>query len=196
MQTSNAEVTEVVMNGVSSDRNLRRVRRISAVMVWASRALMVAMPLALVGYWGWAGPQSLAAQGNVPPSLLMAPLATWQRVASALVMAVPLVLLLWGVMQAQRCFVLFARGEVFSSRTTALLRRFSGWVATAALAAILASAVISVVLTITNPPGLRQVAVGIGSNHVFTLFFAATVWLMAAVIGQGQALAEENRGFV
>jgi hypothetical protein len=31
---------------------------------------------------------------------------------------------------------------------------------------------------------------------VFTLFFAATVWLMAAVIGQGQALAEENQRFV
>ena len=39
-------------------------------------------------------------------------------------------------------------------------------------------------------------SVGIGSDHVFTLFFAGLVWLMAAVIAQGQTLAEENEGFV
>jgi hypothetical protein len=184
MSTSHAQEADVVMNGGSGDTGLRQVRRISAAMVWVCRALMVVMPLALVGYWGWAGTQSLAAQANLAPSALMAPLATWQRV------------LLWGVMQAHRCFALFAQGEVFTSRTTALLRRFSGWVAAAALAAIVASAVVSVVLTVTNPPGMRQLAIGVGSNHVFTLFFAATVWLMAAVIGQGQALAEENQRFV
>jgi hypothetical protein len=31
---------------------------------------------------------------------------------------------------------------------------------------------------------------------VFTLFFSGLVWLMAAVIGEGQTLAEENEGFV
>jgi hypothetical protein len=196
MSTSHAQEADVVMNGGSGDTGLRQVRRISAAMVWVCRALMVVMPLALVGYWGWAGTQSLAAQANLAPSALMAPLATWQRVVAALAMAVPLALVLWGVMQAHRCFALFAQGEVFTSRTTALLRRFSGWVAAAALAAIVASAVVSVVLTVTNPPGMRQLAIGVGSNHVFTLFFAATVWLMAAVIGQGQALAEENQRFV
>ena len=127
---------------------------------------------------------------------LLAPLQTWQRVAAAAVMAVPQVILVLGVRRAQTCFALFAQGEVFSSRTTALLRQFAGWVAAAALATILASTLVSVLLTQTNPPGLRQLAIGVGSNHVFTLFFAATVWLMAAVIGQGQALAEENQRFV
>ena len=40
------------------------------------------------------------------------------------------------------------------------------------------------------------ISVGIGSDLVFTLFFAGLVWLMAAVIAQGQTLAEENEGFV
>jgi hypothetical protein len=117
-------------------------------------------------------------------------------VGAALAMALPMGLLLMGVAQAHRCFALFAQGEVFSYQTTALLRRFAGWVAAAALAAILASTVVSVLLTLTNPPGMRHLAIGVGSDHVFTLFFAATVWLMAAVIGEGQALAEENQRFV
>jgi hypothetical protein len=176
--------------------SLGRVRRISAGMVWACRALMGVMPLALVGYWAWAGQESLAAHANLSPALLMAPLQAWQRVMAGAAMALPLGLFLTGVAQAQRCFELFARGEVFTSEATALLRRFAGWVAAAALATIVASGVVSVVLTMTNPSGMRQLAIGIGSDHVFTLFFAATVWLMAAVIGQGQALAEENQRFV
>lgn len=180
----------------TQDLPLGRVRRISAAMVWACRALMLLMPLALVGFWLWAEPERLAAQANLSAPLMMAPLQTWQRMGSALAMALPLGLLLVGVAQAKKCFVLFAQGEVFSSQTTALLRQFAGWVAAAALAAILASTLVSALLTLTNPPGMRHLAIGIGSDHVFTLFFAATVWLMAAVIGQGQALAEENQRFV
>jgi hypothetical protein len=180
----------------SEDLTMWRVRRISAAMVWACRFLMLVMPLALVGFWAWAGSESLAAQANLSVSLLMTPLQTWQRVGAALAMALPMGLLLMGVAQAHRCFALFAQGEVFSYQTTALLRRFAGWVAAAALAAILASTVVSVLLTLTNPPGMRHLAIGVGSDHVFTLFFAATVWLMAAVIGEGQALAEENQRFV
>lgn len=188
--------SSAVEKALPIDLSLQRVRRISAALVWACRALMWVVPLALVGFWTWSAPEGLANQANLAPNMLMAPLQTWQRVAAAAVMAVPLVLLLLGVRRAQTCFALFAQGEVFSSRTTALLRQFAGWVAAAALATILASTVVSVLLTVTNPPGLRQLAIGVGSNHVFTLFFAATVWLMAAVIGQGQALAEENQRFV
>lgn len=111
-------------------------------------------------------------------------------------MGVPLALLLTGVNQARRCFVLFAQGRVFTAQATDLLRRFAGWVAGAALAALVAGAATSVLLTLHNPIGQRHLAIGIGSDHLFTLFFAGLVWLMAAVIGQGQALAEENQGFV
>jgi hypothetical protein len=38
--------------------------------------------------------------------------------------------------------------------------------------------------------------IALSSEHVFTLFFAALVWLMADIMGQGQALAEENERFV
>jgi hypothetical protein len=76
------------------------------------------------------------------------------------------------------------------------LRRFAGWVAAAALAAIVTVPVISVLLTLHNAPGSRQLVLALSSDHVFTLFFAAVVWLMADIMSQGQALAEENESFV
>lgn len=175
---------------------IRRVRRISRWMVAACWALLITLPLALVFYWAGASDAVLASHANLPPQALVAPVAAWQRLAAGAVMAVPLLLLLAGVWQARRCFELFAQGQVFTPQATALLRRFAGWVAWAALAALLSGVATSVLLTLGNPPGQRQLAIGISSDHVFTLFFAGLVWLMAAVIGEGQALAEDNEGFV
>ena len=174
----------------------QRVRRLSRLMVAACWALLVLLPLGLVGYWASASQAQLLAHTGVPPELVAAPLVAWQRLAGGAVTAVPLVLALCGVWQAKTCFADFARGQVFTARATRLLRRFAGWVAAAAGAALLAGTASSVILSLNNPPGARQLAIGIGSDHLFTLFFAGLVWLMAAVIGEGQALAEDNQGFV
>lgn len=174
----------------------QRVRRISRWMVAACWALLVTLPLALVVYWATASEAQLAGHANLPVQAVAGPLALWQRIAGAVVTALPLGLLLAGVWQARRCFGMFAQGRVFTLQATALLGRFAGWVAWAALASMLASSATSVLLTLNNPPGQRHLSVGIGSDHVFTLFFAGLVWLMAAVIAQGQTLAEENEGFV
>lgn len=176
--------------------HLQRIRRISRLMVLACKALITLLPLALVYYWASTSAPELAAQGNLPPAAIQQPLQLWQRVAAGAVSALPLGLLFMGIWQAKQCFAQFVEGQVFTSRATEHLRRFAGWVAAAALAAIVAGTVISVLLTLNNAPGTRQLAVGFSSNHVFTLFFAGLVWLMADIIGQGQALAEENERFV
>lgn len=180
----------------SSTDHLARIRRLSRAMVWACRALLVLLPAAFVAWWATAGAAELSAQGHLPAASVLGPLPLSQRLLAAVLAAVPLGLLLAGVWQAERCFALFAQGQVFTAHAVACLRRFAGWVAAAALAAIIAGAAVSVVLTLNNPPGMRHLALGIGSSDVFTLFVAALVWLMADVIGQGHALAQENESFV
>ena len=176
--------------------SLQSVRRISRWMVVACWAILLLLPLALLVYWATASDAVLAGHASLPSGAVQGQLLPWQRLAAGAVMGVPLALLLIGVWQARRCFEMFAQGQVFTAQATHLLRRFAGWVAWAALAALLASSVTSVLLTLHHPPGMRHLAISIGSDHVFTLFFAGLVWLMAAVIGQGQAMAEENEGFV
>lgn len=176
---------------------LQRIRHISRAMVWACWALVILMPMALVYYWATTTAPDLATEyGKLRAGAVVAPLEIWQRVAAATVTAVPLVLLLVGVWQAKRCFAQFAAGELFTAQATRHLRRFAGWMAAAALAAIVAGAATSVLLTLHNPPGMRHLAVSISSTHVFSFFFAALVWLMADVMSQAQALAEENAHFV
>jgi Protein of unknown function (DUF2975) len=176
--------------------HLQRIRRTSRMMVWVCMAIVVVLPIALVVYWATTSAADLAVQGNLSASAIQAPLMVWQRVAAAAATAVPLAMLLLGVWQVKRCFEQFAQGSVFTAQATAHLRRFAGWAAAAALAAIAAGMVVSVLLTFGNAPGMRHITLGISSNHVFMLFFAALVWVMADVISQGQALAEENERFI
>jgi hypothetical protein len=165
-------------------------------MVRACQALLVLMPIVWLVHWITAPASELATQAHLPEGVIQLGLLPWQRLAAATVNAVPLACVLLGVWQVKQCFTAFAQGQVFTSHATAHLRRFAGWVAAAALAAIVAGAVVSVLLTLHNAPGTRQLAIGLSSDHVFTLFFAALVWLMADIMAQGQTLAEENARFV
>lgn len=175
---------------------LQRIRRLSRAMVRACWALMLLLPVALAGYWALASHPELAVRGNLPVGAIQQPLQAWQRLACAVAMAVPLALFVAGLWHAQRCFAQFAKGQVFTDQATGHLRRLAGWVAASALAAMVAGAVVSVLLTLGNAPGSRHLAVGIGSDQVLTLFFAGMVWLIAEVMDQGQRLARENEQFV
>jgi membrane protease YdiL (CAAX protease family) len=174
----------------------RRIQRLSKWLASACLALIVVLPIAVVIYWAVTDPAELAARGNLTTGAIQAPLLAWQRVAGAVVTEIPLALLLIGLWQARKCFKLFAAGRVFTADAVRCLRQFAGWVMVSVAAGIVAGTVISVLLTVHNPANMRHLAVGIGSDQIFTLFFAGMVWLMAAVIAQGQTLAEENATFI
>lgn len=179
-----------------ANRPAQRIPRISRALAHACLLLTIALPLAVIGYWLFADATQLAVRAQLPVNAIQAPLLNGQRWAGALITLMPLTLLLVGLWQARKCFKLFAAGEVFSAHTVHCLRRFAGWVMASVAASMLAATAISVVLTLNNPPGMRHLAISIGTDQIFTLFFAGMVWLMAAVIGQGQTLAEENATFV
>lgn len=154
------------------------------------------LPLAVAVYWVLADPRTLAFQAKLPPHALIVDPASWQRVAGAAVTEGLLAMALIGLWHARRCFRLFADGRVFTADAVACLRRFAGWIAAAALGGIVGGALLSMLLTLQNPPGARFLSIAVGTDQVFMAFFAGLVWLMASVIGQGRALAEENAGFV
>lgn len=180
----------------AANPNAQRIRNLSRLLAATCSLLIVALPIAVAVYSLLADAAELAMRANLSSLAIQTPLQTWQRAACALITQVPLALLLLGLWQARKCFRLFAAGQVFTEQAVSFLRRFAGWVAASVAAAIVAEAAISVVLTLHNLPGKRHLAIGIGSDQLFTLFFAGMVWLMAAVIGQGQRLAEENASFV
>jgi hypothetical protein len=172
------------------------LRRTSRILAAACGLLVWALPLAVLAYWGLAETTELAAQAQLPIDAIQNALTLAQRVAGALLTCIPVGLLLRGLWSARTCFQDFAQGQVFTPQAVRGLRRFAAWTMASVLAGMLLVPALSVLLTLHNPPGMRHLAVALGSDHIFTLLFAGVVWLMAAIIGQGQALAEENAAFV
>jgi hypothetical protein len=184
------------VNAPAPDTYPQRIRRMSRALAIACLLLIVTLPIAVMAWWYLADAAQLAVRANLPADAIRSPLLAWQRWAGALATETALALLLIGLWEARACFRLFAAGEVFTSRAARHLRNFAGWVLGSLVAGIVATAAVSAVLTMNNPPGMRHLAVSIGTDQVFMLLFAAMVWLMAAVIGQGTSMAEENAKFV
>ena len=180
----------------NANTSLRRLQQISRLLALACWVLMVALPPLLAWFWAFASPAQLAVRVNLPADVVQGSLMVWQRVAGGCISAVPLALLLMGVWQARQCLVLFAAGQVFTLRAVTALQRFAKLATASFACSILAAMALSVVLTLTNAPGMRHLAVGLNTDHAFALFFAGMVWLMAGVIAQGLTLADENAKFI
>lgn len=173
-----------------------RLRRVSRFLDIACLLLIVALPLIVAVYWGVADPKTLVARANLSPDAMHSTLLSWQRLTAGFMAEIPLCLLLTGFWHARKCFRLFASGHVFTTEAMLRLHRFSSWAMASAIASIICSPASSVLMTLQNPPGLRYLAIGISTDQVFLLLFAAVVWLMAGVIRQGQILADENAQFI
>lgn len=171
----------------------RHLRALSRVLALCCLVLIVALPVAMAIYWAQADTTELAARSG---GAIQGELHAWQRLLAALISEVPLLLLGVGLWEAYQCFRQFSTGQVFTVRAVRSLRRFSAWIMASVAAGFVAGAAASVVLSWGNAPGARHLALSIGSDQVFTLFFAGMVWLMAAITSQGQQLAEENATFI
>jgi hypothetical protein len=181
---------------IDSKQNPREIQRDSRALAVACLVLMALLPMAVAVYWAVADTAALTARASLPAGAVQGDLRAWQRIAGAVITEGALAFLLVGMGQARNCFKQFSRGQVFTSRAVRYLKRFAGWTALSVLAGVTANTAVSIVLTINNPPEMRHLAVSIGSDQIFLLFFTGIVWLMAGVISQGQTLAEENATFI
>ena len=181
---------------LAADVNSRRLQRISSTLALACLVLIVVLPPVYTWFWVTASPGQLATRVNLSAAMVQGPLMLWQRVVGGVISTIPLGLFLAGLWQARKCFGLFAGGHVFTHLAVEALKRFAMLVAASFAASLVTKTALSTLLTIYNVPGTRQVAIGLGTDQIFTLFFAGMVWLMAAVIAQGMHLAEENARFV
>ncbi len=184
------------IEALAAQADMKRLQRLSRFMALTCWILIIVLPVLFAWFWAVATPAQMASKLSLPANIVQGPLMVWQRVVGGLITAVPLGLLLAGMWQARRCLSLFARGQVFSLPAALALRRFAKLATVSFASSFVAETALSTLLTINNMPGMRQVAIGVSTEQIIALFFAGMVWLMAAVIAQGQQLADENARFV
>lgn len=116
------------------------------------------------------------------------------RLAGALLPIVGLTLALFW--QLWSLFGQYRRGRVFSAASLTHLRRFGWLMVLYALARPLTGGLLSVAVSLDNPPGQRHLVLGYGSDDYALLLLALVFVAIAKVMAEAARAAEENEQFV
>ncbi|MGD9834772.1 MAG: DUF2975 domain-containing protein [Piscinibacter sp.] len=168
-------------------------------VVLVVRALCVLGMLTLVAVpiWFWLSPDNVLALGpqmsGVSGAIAVDDRA---RALGAAVSLLPVGIGLYALWQLWKLFAEYGAGRVFGRVALARLKRFAWALLAAASLAPLVRAAMSVVLTLGNPPGQRQLVIGFSWDDYLSVLLAVVLIAIATVMAEAVRLAEENEGFV
>ena len=173
-------------------------------MRWLCLALMIVVILAgvLIGLLGaltgasWFFDQ--LASWNQSGGVRFAPdnVGLMTRLAIVGVNAVTLYFTCRGLWFLMQLFDAFANQEVLSTQTSKLLRHAGFSFLIVAIYGVVARTLSVLLLTMSNPPGQRQLSIGFGSEQLFVILLAGTLFVIGHVLSIAAAIEEENKSFV
>jgi hypothetical protein len=178
-------------------QRLGRLARVVRSLCVLAAVVLVAWPLLLLF-----APDSLMAvgAGQAPGvdmrHLLQGEFTLAARIRVALASLLPCGLGLALLWQLWTLFGEYQRGAVFSLRALTCLRRFASLLVLLALSSPLTQALVSVAISLDNPPGRRQLVISLSSNDYALVLGALVFVAIARVMTEAARVAQENEGFV
>ena len=109
-----------------------------------------------------------------------------------ILVAIPLVVVCYGLFRLYALFQLFASKTYFTPLAVRHLLAFSLALFAAVVVGMLSNTALSLVVTWSNPEGLRAFNVSFGSHELLLLLFAAVFTVIAWIFSEAILLAEEN----
>jgi len=174
----------------------RRIKIVSTLLQLACAAYLIGAPLLWLLLWlnfETLGPQ-WSTLANMP--LLPEYIGLWNKLLGALITAIPIVLMMRGVLHLQKLFAQFRQGKLFSESGASHLHVFAWMLFITMLLTPFIGALLSVVLTMNNPEDQRAVVFTLGSNNLNQLFMAGTLFAITWTLREGYRLRQENEAFV
>jgi Protein of unknown function (DUF2975) len=177
---------------LSPQRRFLRIARLARALVLAGGALFTLNALAtwLVPDYAIHIIKSQTAVG------ILGPLTTRTRVLYVLWDIPSLGVILMALLRLWQLFGEYLQARVFSARALASLRGFARWVLAAAFLAPIYRAVLSVLVTLQNGPGKRELTLNLSSDDYLMLLIGVVLLAISSVMADAARIAEDNEGFV
>lgn len=173
-----------------------RIERVSNWMRWVITIGGAVMAAAYVSVWvvpGWL--EEVAAQ-NLLGAAATISAGPALRFLAATVAALPFLLVLYGLWQIRELFRLFGERRYFSVDGSKRLLRFGAALLLAAPAGIVTRSIVSVLLTMNNPAGSRQLVVQMGSNDYFLVVIGGLLLVVGWVMREAARMQHELQQIV
>lgn len=174
----------------------RRLKWACASMKWLAVAAAVAIPASVIAGGALAGVIQ-SAWNNLDESIRSEITYSDEKmiflqIIAAITCLAPVLVMI----SAARVFGLLQKGLIFSFETAARIRLFASMVLASALVSFLSPTLLTLVMTIDNPPSKRALTFAIGSGHVVFVLIGVFLVAMAQILTHATRIDQENRQFV
>lgn len=175
---------------------IRRIRRVSRYMKALCTAILLLVPIVLALTWIFFAEIAPLFGGleRIPYDLDR--LGWPHLLAGFAVSLLPAGVVLYGVYRLRRLFDLYGQGIVFGAENASCIRGFALALLGSAILKPFVGAALSVILTISNDPGKRVLAIELSSTDLAILFLGGVLLVISWVMREGSALAAENAQIV
>jgi Protein of unknown function (DUF2975) len=173
-----------------------RLRRLCMIMKAITTVGIGMIALAMIAVFfipDWTRNFLLAHLGQAGTDL---PLTPGRITAAALITAIPVGVMLYGLWQARLLFADFADGQLFTLTNARRLRDFAASVLAQAVLGPLSSTALLLAFTLHNGPGERHLAIALSSNDYIALIIGGVLLAVAWVMVEATRVADENASFV
>jgi len=177
---------------------MERIAKVSKAFTVLFSLVLVILPVLNILIWVFFNQAySLISQGTVAGVNLAKlpvplPLPAWNRALGLCVCLVPLAVQMVMVFYLRRLFSLYAKGLVFTGQNVLCIRRTGVALLAGQVVAPVVQALMTAVLTLTNPPGHRMVQIGLSSADLTAVAVGFMLIVVAWIMDEGRKLQEEQ----
>jgi len=173
----------------------QHIRILSRILVYLCIGISIVLAAGLVAYWVVSTDDTIHLDARLP-GIAVHPIEWDIRLASMVISALPLACLIWGLLRVRRCFEAFGQGRFFTLENIHGLRDFAIAVFASTLLKPVAGAALSILLSWQTYATGKSLVVNFGSDALLALLFAGLIAVIAWVMAEAMAIADENAQFV
>ncbi|TAI61872.1 DUF2975 domain-containing protein [Bradyrhizobium sp. Leo170] len=176
-------------------KRLERIRVVSRILARSCMGVSIVLAVALAAYWMVSTDEAILRDARLG-GIAIRPIGWPVRLAGLAISAVPLACLIWGLLQARRCFESFAANRFFTPENSSRLRGLATAMLASAVLKPVVGAALSVVLSWQTYAQGKDLVINLSSDSLLALLFAGLVSVTAWVLAEANSIAEENAQFV
>lgn len=181
--------------------NTHRIAIASRRLRKTCTALIFLLPTTCGLFWFFFN-QLYSPSSMVPTSMIPLPvrvthdLSGLTRFLAFLTELIPLTALMYGLRKLRELFRYYESGRIFTRQNVACFRSLGKTLIAWVTCNVVSNSLLSIVLTLNNPPGQRQITLGLFSADFTGIFVGIVILIIAWVMDEARKIQEDQALFI
>jgi hypothetical protein len=175
-----------------TNQNTQRLMAVSRKIRLTCKWLIFCLPVLCALYWTFFN--RIYHMGPLPPLPVRVDhdLPGLTRFLAFVVDLIPMGVIIYGLGKLEGLFGLYEKGRIFTAQNVAYFRSLGRTLIVWVGFDVVRNSLLSMVLTLDNPPGQRVITVGLGSADFTAIFVGIVVLIISWVMDEGRKIQEDQ----